>query len=102
MGRESNGKQAVKKALQDFFHSLSGVTISSRRCFSLRPAGQAVSYTHLDVYKRQELEGDRGYAAVLACGPRPMLRNVARAAEDFGVRCLVSMEERMGLSLIHI
>ena len=25
-----------------------------------------------------------------------MLRNVARAAEDFGVRCLVSMEERMG------
>ena len=39
---------------------------------------------------------DRGYDAVLACGPRPMLRNVARAAEDFGVRCLVSMEERMG------
>ena len=51
---------------------------------------------YVDALVRRELEGDRGYDAVLACGPRPMLRNVARAAEDFGVRCLVSMEERMG------
>ena len=51
---------------------------------------------YVDALARRELEGDRGYDAVLACGPRPMLRNVARAAEDFGVRCLVSMEERMG------
>ena len=33
---------------------------------------------------------------MLACGPRAMLRSVARAAEDLGVRSLVSMEERMG------
>ena len=51
---------------------------------------------YVDALVWRELEGDRGYDAVLACGPRPMLRNVARAAEDFGVRCLVSMEERMG------
>lgn len=50
----------------------------------------------VDALVRQKLEQDRGYDAVLACGPKPMLRNVAKAAEEFGVPCLVSMEERMG------
>lgn len=50
----------------------------------------------VDALVRQELERDRDYDAVLACGPKPMLRNVARAAAEFGVPCQVSMEERMG------
>ena len=50
----------------------------------------------VDALVRQELAEDRAYDAVLACGPRPMLRSVARAAEEFGVPCQVSMEERMG------
>ncbi len=50
----------------------------------------------VDALVRQELEQDRNYDAVLACGPRPMLKNVARAAKEFGVPCFVSMEERMG------
>ena len=50
----------------------------------------------VDALVRQELEQDRGYDAVLACGPKPMLRNVAKAAAEFGVPCQVSMEERMG------
>ena len=50
----------------------------------------------VDALVRQELGQDKGYDAVLACGPKPMLRNVAKAAEEFGVPCLVSMEERMG------
>ena len=45
---------------------------------------------------RQELEQDKGYDGVLACGPKPMLRNVAKVAEEFGIPCQVSMEERMG------
>ena len=44
----------------------------------------------------QELEQDKNYDAVLACGPKLMLRNVARVAQAFGVPCQVSMEERMG------
>ena len=44
----------------------------------------------------EELEQDRAYDAVLACGPKLMLRNVARVAQEFGVPCQVSMEERMG------
>ena len=51
----------------------------------------------VDALVRQELE--KAYDAVLACGPKPMLRNVARVAEEFGVPCQVSMEERMGCGI---
>ena len=53
----------------------------------------------VDALVRQELEKERRYKAVLACGPKPMLRNVAKAAEEFGVPCRVSMEERMGCGI---
>ncbi|MCI8423226.1 MAG: dihydroorotate dehydrogenase electron transfer subunit [Lawsonibacter sp.] len=49
----------------------------------------------VDELVRRELE-KQSYRAVLACGPRPMLKSVARAAAAFGVPCQVSMEERMG------
>ncbi len=50
----------------------------------------------VDALVRQELERDRAYKAVLACGPKPMLKSVAKAAAEFNVPCQVSMEERMG------
>lgn len=50
----------------------------------------------VDELVRQELAQDRAYDGVLACGPKPMLRNVAKVAAEFGVPCQVSMEERMG------
>jgi dihydroorotate dehydrogenase electron transfer subunit len=50
----------------------------------------------VDAVTRQRLEQDKSFTAVLACGPKPMLRSVARVAEEFGVPCQVSMEERMG------
>lgn len=53
----------------------------------------------VDALVRRELEHDPGYDAVLACGPKPMLRSVVKAAEAFGVPCQVSMEERMGCGI---
>ena len=53
----------------------------------------------VDALVRRELEQDKNYDAVLACGPKPMLRNVAKVAEEFGVPCQVSMEERMGCGI---
>ena len=50
----------------------------------------------VDAQVRDILERDRSYTAVLACGPKPMLKSVAKAAAEFGVPCQVSMEERMG------
>lgn len=49
----------------------------------------------VDALVRRTLETDQNFTAVLACGPKPMLKSVARAAAEFGVPCQVSMEERM-------
>lgn len=50
----------------------------------------------VDALVRQELEKEHHYQGVLACGPKPMLKSVAKVAAEFGVPCQVSMEERMG------
>jgi dihydroorotate dehydrogenase electron transfer subunit len=50
----------------------------------------------VDGVVREILVQDKAFTAVLACGPKPMLRSVACVAEEFGVPCQVSMEERMG------
>ncbi len=58
--------------------------------------GSVGHHGFVDALVRQELEQDANYNAVLACGPKPMLRSVARVAEEYNIPCLVSMEERMG------
>ena len=68
-------------------------------CLAVRVATDDGSLYHhgfVDELVRQELAQDRTYDGVLACGPKPMLRSVAKAAAGFGVPCQVSMEERMG------
>ncbi len=42
-----------------------------------------------------ELLGDLPFETVYACGPTPMLKAVSRLAEERGVPCFVSLEERM-------
>lgn len=41
------------------------------------------------------LDKDKDFTAVLACGPKPMLKGVAQVAAQYGIPCQVSMEERM-------
>ena len=50
----------------------------------------------VDALVRQELEQDQNYDAILACGPKSMLKNVYKVAQEFSIPCQVSMEERMG------
>ena len=45
-----------------------------------------------DVLKEKINEADE----ICACGPLPMLRNVAKLAKNFNKPCYVSLEERMG------
>lgn len=74
----------------------------SKVCSNVRLATDDGSLGHhgfVDALVRQELEKDNSFTAVLACGPKPMLRNVARVAEEFGIPCQVSMEERMGCGI---
>lgn len=50
----------------------------------------------VDAAMRELIEKENGFTGILACGPKPMLRSVAKVAEKFGIPCQVSMEERMG------
>lgn len=43
----------------------------------------------------RELLEKEDYAEVFVCGPKPMMRAVARLAEEFGIPCQVSLEEHM-------
>lgn len=43
---------------------------------------------------RKELQTG-GYDSILSCGPNPMLKAVAKLAEEFDIPCQVSLEERM-------
>jgi dihydroorotate dehydrogenase electron transfer subunit len=45
---------------------------------------------------KRELAADPSITCVMACGPRPMLKSVYLAAEEYHIPCQVSMEERMG------
>lgn len=42
------------------------------------------------------LDRKGGFDSILACGPKPMLKAVAQLAQDRGIACQVSLEERMG------
>lgn len=43
---------------------------------------------------KKELEKG-GYDVIHTCGPKPMMAAVAKLAKEYGIRCEVSMEERM-------
>lgn len=45
----------------------------------------------VDAMRENDLTAD----VIYACGPKPMLRGVAAYAEEKGIKCYVSMEERM-------
>ena len=58
--------------------------------------GTLGAHGFVDATLREILEKDKNFTAILACGPRLMLKSVAKVAAEFGVPCQVSMEERMG------
>ena len=78
--------------LQDEFHASGAETIL---CTDDGTAGRQDLVT--EPLKEQLAKGD--VDMVYACGPRPMRKFVAAAAKEYGVRCEVSMEERMGCGI---
>lgn len=87
------GRSKEKIILQDCFEDACAKVLIATDDGSLGHHG------FVDALVRQELSEDNNYDAVLCCGPRPMLRNVAKAAQEFGLPCQVSMEERMGCGI---
>ena len=47
-------------------------------------------------HEASEKVANIGFTSVLACGPTPMMKGVAKVASEFSVPCQVSLEERMG------
>ena len=84
------GRSRDKIILEDFFRE------DCAKVLCATDDGSLGHHGFVDALVRRELSEDRGYDGVLACGPQPMLRNVAKVAEEFGIPCQVSMEERMG------
>lgn len=60
--------------------------------------GTIGAHGFVDALVRKALAEER-YAAVFACGPKPMLKSVYRAAQEGNTPCFVSMEERMGCGI---
>ena len=84
------GRSRDKIILEDFFRE------DCAKVLCATDDGSLGHHGFVDALVRRELSEDRGYDGVLACGPKPMLRNVAKVAEEFGIPCQVSMEGRMG------
>ena len=51
--------------------------------------------TVVDVLRQEHITGD----VIYACGPKPMLAAVKAFAEEKGILCYVSMEERMACGI---
>ena len=60
--------------------------------------GTIGAHGFVDALVRKALFEER-YAAVFACGPKPMLKSVYHAAKEGNTPCFVSMEERMGCGI---
>lgn len=71
----------------------------AQHCSSVRIAtddGTSGYHGYVDAVLQEELERDRDYVGILACGPMLMLKNTFAVAEKYQIPCQVSMEERMG------
>ena len=68
---------------------------SCKEIFLCSDDGSIGRHGFVDAQVRDILEKDKDFTEVLACGPKPMQKNVAAVAAGFGVPCQVSMEERM-------
>lgn len=58
--------------------------------------GTVGAHGYVDAEMRALLAAGEKFDAVLACGPKPMLKSVVKVAEAYHIPCQVSMEERMG------
>ncbi|MCI8496745.1 MAG: dihydroorotate dehydrogenase electron transfer subunit [Clostridiales bacterium] len=56
----------------------------------------SAGYHGLVTHPLKEYAEQNHIDVIYACGPRPMLRAAAALAEELGIRCEVSLEERMG------
>ncbi|MBE5910305.1 dihydroorotate dehydrogenase electron transfer subunit [Pseudobutyrivibrio sp.] len=75
----------------DMFLTEEFTDVASELIIATDDGSVGVHGTVVDAMKENELNAD----VIYACGPKPMLRGVAEYAKEHGIKCYVSMEERM-------
>lgn len=75
----------------DMFLTEEFTDVASELIIATDDGSVGVHGTVVDAMKENELTAD----VIYACGPKPMLRGVAEYAAEHGIKCYVSMEERM-------
>ncbi len=75
----------------DMFLTEEFTDVASELVIATDDGSVGVHGTVVDAMMENELKAD----VIYACGPKPMLRGVAKYAADNGIKCYVSMEERM-------
>ena len=75
----------------DMFLTEDFTDVASELIIATDDGSVGVHGTVVDAMKENELNAD----VIYACGPKPMLRGVAEYAKEHGIKCYVSMEERM-------
>ncbi len=75
----------------DMFLTEEFTDVASELIIATDDGSVGVHGTVVDAMKVNELNAD----VIYACGPKPMLRGVAEYAKEHGIKCYVSMEERM-------
>ena len=75
----------------DMFLTEEFTDVASELIIATDDGSVGVHGTVVDAMKENELVAD----VIYACGPKPMLRGVAEYAKEHGIKCYVSMEERM-------
>lgn len=75
----------------DLFLAEELIDASSELIIATDDGSVGVKGTVVDAMVENDLKAD----VIYACGPKPMLKGVAKYAEERGIKCYVSMEERM-------
>ncbi|MCR5415861.1 MAG: dihydroorotate dehydrogenase electron transfer subunit [Pseudobutyrivibrio sp.] len=75
----------------DMFLTEEFTDVASELIIATDDGSVGVHGTVVDAMKENELKAD----VIYACGPKPMLKGVADYALENGIKCYVSMEERM-------
>lgn len=75
----------------DMFLTEEFTDVASELIIATDDGSVGVHGTVVDAMKENAIDAD----VIYACGPKPMLRGVAEYADEHGIKCYVSMEERM-------
>lgn len=94
-GREATGTVGAKSEFA-VDAKLKAATGTIEEVLAASPEGISVEKVAAKAATVANEVSNIGFTSILTCGPTPMMKGVAKVAEEYAVPCQVSFEERMG------